>query len=144
MSPKKMNGFSLLELIVVMVIAGLLAGIAYPSYQQHIQKSKRALGRVAVLHVMQQQERYMTQYNTYKEFIPNSTEETAFKTYAGDQRHTALYHIGAKKCTGHSTPQSCIEVYAIPTFSDPDIGWISLTSQGQKSCSQAPAATCWN
>lgn len=39
----KANGFTLIELIVVMTISALLLTIAYPNYMQNLQKSKEMI-----------------------------------------------------------------------------------------------------
>src|SRR5438105_1374206 len=61
----KARGFTLLEVLITVVIVGVLALIAYPSYQNQIQKSRRAEGKSAVLAAAVQLERYFTERNTY-------------------------------------------------------------------------------
>jgi type IV pilus assembly protein PilE len=36
------RGFTLIELMITVAVIAILAGIAYPSYQQHVRKSRRA------------------------------------------------------------------------------------------------------
>ena len=61
-SPK---GFTLIELMVVVAIVGILAGIAYPSYQDSITKSRRADAKGALLGLANAMERHFTETNSY-------------------------------------------------------------------------------
>lgn len=47
------NGFTLIELMIVVAIVGILSAIAYPSYTKYVQKSRRAdaLGALAQIQV---------------------------------------------------------------------------------------------
>lgn len=59
------QGFTLIELMVALVIAGILAAIAYPAYTQHLQRSRRADAIAALTLIMQAQERYRSNVSTY-------------------------------------------------------------------------------
>jgi len=39
--PVKRNGFTLMELMIVLAIVGILSAVAFPSYQQYVRDSKR-------------------------------------------------------------------------------------------------------
>jgi len=63
---KKINsGFTLLELMIVVVIVGVLAAIAYPSYQESIAKSRRADARIALIALAGAMERHFTENDHY-------------------------------------------------------------------------------
>lgn len=61
----KQDGFTLIELMVVVAIVGILAMIAYPSYELSVMKSRRSEAREALLMVAGLEERYMTANNRY-------------------------------------------------------------------------------
>jgi type IV pilus assembly protein PilE len=52
------HGFTLIELMVTVVIAGILAAVAYPAYTSHVMRSRRADATAALTAVVQAQERY--------------------------------------------------------------------------------------
>jgi type IV pilus assembly protein PilE len=58
-------GFSLIELVVVMVVVTILAAIAIPSYQSQIRKSRRTDAKTAVLDLAARQEKYLSLNNSY-------------------------------------------------------------------------------
>lgn len=59
------SGFTLIELMIVIVIIGILAAIAYPSYVRHIERSHIADGQKALLEVAQCMEREYTRGFSY-------------------------------------------------------------------------------
>lgn len=59
------GGFTLIEVMVVVVIIGILASVAYPSYQDVVRQTRRADGVSALSDVMARQERSFTDFNTY-------------------------------------------------------------------------------
>jgi len=62
---KKTNGFTLIELMVVVSIIGILASIAYPSYITSVTKSRRSDAMGALLGFANAMERQFTQTNSY-------------------------------------------------------------------------------
>ena len=61
MTRTRTRGFSLIELMIVVVIAAVLATVAYPSYVQHIQKTRRVMAQGCLLELGQWMERHYTQ-----------------------------------------------------------------------------------
>ncbi len=62
------DGFTLVELLIVVAIIAILATIAYPSYREHLQKTRRADCEGAMLEMAGALERHYTENNTYAGF----------------------------------------------------------------------------
>ncbi len=59
------KGFTLIELMIVVAIIGILAGIAYPSYQSYVVKSRRTSAQVHLMDIAQMQQRYLLDARSY-------------------------------------------------------------------------------
>lgn len=155
--PRSESGFTLIELMITVAIIGILAAIAYPSYQDSILKGRRAEGRTALLNLLQQQERYYTQTGSYLSFgtaatgnngtnaAGTTTVPIPFKTKSGDSTSFA-YSLRADTCSNTLGLDECVLLTAIPQRTDTAAGNLTVTSTGVKSCTGTKSnvpKVCW-
>ncbi len=62
---KHMRGVTLIELMIVVVVLGILAAVAYPNYQEFTNRAKRNEARAALLRLATDQERVSLNNNTF-------------------------------------------------------------------------------
>jgi len=60
-----MQGFTLIEMMIVVAVIAILATIAYPSYMEYVRQSRRADATVSLLELAQYMERYYTGNGRY-------------------------------------------------------------------------------
>lgn len=83
-SPRKSNGFTLIELMIVVAVVAILAAIAYPSYQEYVRKARRAQATADLVEYAQLAERFRTVNGVYTGFtLPTnkSPREAGGPTY---------------------------------------------------------------
>ena len=134
----KSNGFTLIELMIVVVIVGILAAIAYPSYTEFVRRSNRADAKTALLENAQFLERNFTVSNSYS--VDGSGNAVVLPIPAVPREGTAKYTIVPDLDT------ASFELQAQPVGAaagDP-CGNLSLNHLGQRGAdgSLGPAA-CW-
>ncbi|MDQ6628675.1 MAG: prepilin-type N-terminal cleavage/methylation domain-containing protein, partial [Pseudomonadota bacterium] len=64
-SSRSSRGFTLIETMIVVGIAGVLSSIAYPSFTAHIQRARRSDAMVALMQVQLAQERFRSSNPSY-------------------------------------------------------------------------------
>ena len=152
------RGFTLIELMITVAVVALLASLAYPAYTGSMLKARRAEGRTALMELLQQQERFLTQSGSYMTFAAGATgangtvnpavagQNIPFKTTSGNAPPEAAYRLSAAVCTPASGPalarNECVLLTAMPNNSDPEFGNLTLTSTGAKGCS-TNNPKCW-
>jgi type IV pilus assembly protein PilE len=72
-SAHRQRGMTLIELVVVIMIVGILAAVAIPSYRSYVVRSQRSDAKDAVLALATQQEKHYLQCNRYADVIDVAT-----------------------------------------------------------------------
>lgn len=92
------QGFTLVEVLVVVAIMGILVTIALPAYQNSALRSGRAEAKGELLQVAADQERYYSSFNSY---IDDATPMTTPTVANRDRTSTnAIYLISVAACAG--------------------------------------------
>ncbi len=135
------NGFTLIELMIVVVVVAVLSSLAYPSYQEFVAKAKRTEGKAALLDAAQALERHFTNYNTY----PSSLSTAGVRTYSGDSAAKAAYTIAiAAGASGSLASSFTLTATPANGHVDAKCGNLSLNQLGVKGeTGTLTAAECW-
>ena len=59
------RGFSLIELMIVIVIIGVLSAIAWPSYQDYVRRGYRSAAQTYMMTIASRQEQYLLTNRSY-------------------------------------------------------------------------------
>lgn len=116
------SGFTLIELMIVVLIVAVIAAVAIPSYRDYIIRANRADASDQITAVMFQQERFQTRNRRYTADLT----ELGYGSAADLPSEEGLYEITASVCAGESI-NDCVLLTAAPTNPGPQVGDGNLT-----------------
>jgi type IV pilus assembly protein PilE len=132
----KKNGFTLVELMITVAIVAILAAIAYPSYQDSIIKTKRAIAQGDLMELASFMERFFTENNQYHQTNAATPVAVSLPFSSKDDYTYALTGtLNATTFTLQATPS------AGTTQASDTCANLRLTNTGFKSATGA--GDCW-
>jgi type IV pilus assembly protein PilE len=136
---KSASGFTLVELMIVVVIVGILAAVGYPSYSQYVTRANRSAAASFLLTVSNKQEQYMLDARQYASTL------TALNL-AAPSEVASNYTITVAANNAATPPGYTITATPISAQLSNDTGCANLTldQTGAKGISgTSTVAACW-
>lgn len=132
------QGFTLMELMIVVAVIGILAGIAYPNYSEYVKRGNRSEGQAFLNDVAARQERYFAQNNAY---ITSNNDVAKLALKNGLASETGKYQL----VLSSSNNDGGYTLTANQQFNDTKCGNLTLNARGVRgrTCSGMSAADCW-
>ncbi len=142
---RSVRGFTLIELMIVLVIVAILMAVAVPAYLEHAQKARRSDGMGALMDAANREEQLMLDRSTYS----GDMTELGFAAdpMVSPEGH---YQIDGVDCAGGAitAASNCYVLTATPIASSPQsddtrCASLTLSSTGQRGASGTTGDECW-
>ncbi|RRW38049.1 type IV pilin protein [Ectopseudomonas oleovorans] len=111
--------------MITVVVIGILASIAYPSYQEFVKRGNRTEGQAFLNEVAARQERYFVQNN---EYITSDDDIDKLNLKDGSTSETGKYELSI----GKEDDDGGYTLTATPNFDDTKCGNLILNAIGNR------------
>jgi type IV pilus assembly protein PilE len=134
----RQQGFTLIEVMIVVAIIGILAAIAYPNYSEYVKRGNRSEGQAFLNDVAARQERYFSQNNAY---ITSNNDVAKLALKNGLASETGKYQL----VLSSSNNDGGYTLTATQQFNDTKCGNLTLNARGVRGSTGSGMSTadCW-
>lgn len=107
----KFKGFTLIEVLIVMVIAGILASVGLPAYKTYLIEQRRS----DAVQALQEAQLRITEYLLYNDTLPNvGSESEVMEALKIDSQSNGTYYNVSIPMTSYSGLKNEYKVIATP------------------------------
>jgi type IV pilus assembly protein PilE len=139
-SPRGARGFTLIELMIAVAVAGILAAVAYPAYLDQMRKSRRSAAQSTMLAVAQKEMQVFLDSRSYAAAANAAAIAAAPLRIGVGPEVTNFYTLAVAVTTPAGAPPT-FTITATPTGNQASdtCGTMTVNHLGVKT----PASGCW-
>ena len=134
---RRTAGYTLMELMTAVVIVGILATIATPSYRTYLLRVHRTTAKSALLGLATSQERYYLTNRTYGTIAQLAT--AGYPTTSENGMYTLTMEV-ANAATFTAKATATVGTNGVDMRKDTKCQWLQITAAGVRTAS---SADCW-
>jgi len=135
----KRRGFTLIELMIAVAVIGILAAIAYPSYQDFVRKGRRADAQSFLMEVAARQQHFLVDRRAYGEGITAAPSSNGLGMTIPSSV-SSFYTVTMNTNNNARPPTFSVSAAPQGRQAGDDCGTLAIAQNGAKS---AAKTNCW-
>ena len=138
--PKRIMGFTLIELMIAVAILGIIAAVALPSYQNYVRDANRAAAKAIIYESAQFMEQFYTENNRYDQDLAGNAAALPAALSQSPKTGAAQYNI-----TLQAVANATFTLQAVPvgSMAGDVCGTLTLPNTVLQGAG-GDVAACWN